>query len=179
MLESGVKYEKVAATPDEGQMGSTRQYQRDEIAAIFNVPQHMVGTADTGRQTTEQHSLEFIMYCLRPWLTAIEQEFSRKLFSDSDTVCPKFDTRMLIYPDSESRSKFYASGRQWGYLTANQIAELEDMNPTLDASGDTYMVQANMVNMKAMLLRFEAANEADAARKRAGPAGRACRWSRR
>jgi phage portal protein BeeE len=152
VLEAGVKYEKIAATPDEGQMGNTRQYQRDEIAAIFNVPQHMVGTADTGRQTTEQHSLEFIMYCLRPWLTAIEQEFSRKLFSDSDTVCPKFDTRMLIYPDSESRSKFYASGRQWGYLTANQIAELEDMNPTPDASGDTYMVQANMVNMKAMLL---------------------------
>lgn len=156
VLEAGVKYEKIAATPDEGQMGNTRKYQREEIASIFNVPTHMVGEQTSGKTTTEQNSLEFIIYCLRPWLTAIEQEIDRKLFPrmgrTAGNFIPKFDTRTLVYPDAESRSKLYSAGRQWGFLTANDIRHLEDMNPTEDASGDTYMVQANMVNMKAMLL---------------------------
>lgn len=155
VLESGVTYTKIAATPDEGQMGSTRKYQREEIAAIFNVPLHMVGEADTGRATTEQHSLEFIMYCLKPWIIAIEQEFERKMFPsigrNAGAYSPKFDTRALIYPDAESRSKYYSSGRQWGILTANDIRQEEDLNP-VGPEGDTLMVQANMVNMKSMLL---------------------------
>jgi HK97 family phage portal protein len=154
VLESGVTYSKIAATPDEGQMGATRKYQREEIAAVFSVPLHMVGEPDTGKATTEQQSLEFIMYSLKPWITAIEQEYERKLFPDlgrtAGAYFPKFDTRALIYPDAESRSKFYASGRQFGYLTSNHILDLEDMNP-VGPEGDELMVQSNMMNLKRIM----------------------------
>lgn len=151
VLEQGVKYTKIAATPNEGQMLETRNYQRAELCAIFQVPLHMVAAAEKGsggKSNVEQNSIEFVLYCLNPWLVAWQQEMERKLFPkmgrSANKFFPHFDKRMLLYPDSESRAKFYQAGRQWGFLSANDVRELEDMNPVTDGSGDLYMVQVNM-----------------------------------
>jgi len=151
VLEQGVKFEKIASTPDEGQMNATRQYQRTEICAVFGVPVHMVAASDkggSGKSNVEQNSIEFVLYCLHPWLHALEQEFARKLFPKVGRTANKFfahfDTRRLMYPDAESRAKFYASGKQWGYLNTNDVRELEDMNPLTDGTGDTYWAPVNM-----------------------------------
>lgn len=156
VLESGVDFTKIAATPEEGQMLGTRQYERAEICAIFNVPLHMVAANEkAGKSNVEQSSIEFVLYCLQPWIVTYQQEIERKLFPKmgrtANKFFPKFDTRTLLYPDSESRSKFYASGRQWGYLTKNDIRELEDLNPVEDGTGDIFTIQVNMVNDRALL----------------------------
>lgn len=156
VLEQGVKYEKIAATPEEGQMLGTRQYERSEICAVFNVPLHMVAASEkSGKSNVEQSSIEFVQFCLKPWLIAYEQEFGRKLFPkmgrSANKYFPHFDKRQLLYPDAESRSKFYASGKQWGYLNTNDIHELEDMNPVTDGTGEIYMVQVNMQNAVALV----------------------------
>lgn len=149
VMEPGVKYTKIASTPEEGQMLESRSYQRQEIAAIFGVPLHML-TQEKGQGKTnvEQNSIEFVQYCLTPWVEALQQEFKRKLFPTMGRTAgaffPKFDKRHLMYPDADSRAKFYASGKQWGYLNTNDIRDLEDMNPVEDDSGDQFMVQVNM-----------------------------------
>jgi phage portal protein BeeE len=131
-------------------MTATRQYQRSEICAVFGVPLHMVAAQEKGggKSNVEQQSIEFVLFCLGPWLTALEQEFGRKLFSKVGRSANKyfahFDTRRLLYPDADSRAKFYASGKQWGYLNTNDIRELEDMNPIEDGSGDIYWAPVNM-----------------------------------
>ena len=155
VLEQGIEFQKIAATPEEGQMLGTRQYQRSEICAVFNVPQHMVAAAEKqGKSNVEQNSIEFVLYCLTPWITAFEKEFGRKLFPKmgrtANRYFAKFDKRHLLYPDADSRAKFYASGRQWGYLTKNDIRELEDMNPDESPAGDVYTVQVNMQSDKAL-----------------------------
>jgi HK97 family phage portal protein len=145
VLEQGVKFEKMASTPEEGQMNATRQYQRTEICAVFGVPVHMVAASDkgAGKSNVEQQSIEFVQYCLGPWLNALEQEFKRKLFvGRSANYFAKFDVRKLLYPDADSRAKFYASGKQWGYLNSNDIRELEDLNPI--ENGDLYWAPVNM-----------------------------------
>jgi hypothetical protein len=85
---------------------------------------------------------------LNPWLHSLEQEFARKLFPKVGRTANKFfahfDVRKLMYPDADSRAKFYASGKQWGYLNSNDIRELEDMNPITDGSGDLYWAPVNM-----------------------------------
>ena len=156
VLEQGIKFQKIAATPEEGQMLQTRQQQRAEICSIFNVPLHMVsGNEKAGKSNIEQSSIEFVMYCLQPWIVAWEQELKRKLFPKMGRTANMhgayFDTRRLLYPDAASRATFYGSGRQWGYLTKNDICELEGMNPVEDGTGDTYMVQVNMMNDKGLL----------------------------
>jgi HK97 family phage portal protein len=150
ILEAGVKFEKIASTPDEGQMNATRQYQRSEICAVFGVPLHMVAANEKGggKSNVEQQSIEFVLYCLNPWLTALEQEMGRKLFPKmgrtANKYFAKFDTRKLMYPDADSRAKFYSAGKQWGFLNTNDVRELEDMNPVTDGSGDIYWAPVNM-----------------------------------
>jgi HK97 family phage portal protein len=150
VLEKGVEFAKIASTPDEGQMNATRQYQRTEIAAVFGVPLHMVAANDKGggKSNVEQQSIEFVLYCLNPWLNALEQEFARKIFPkvgrSAGKYFAKFDVRRLLYPSADSRAKFYASGKQWGYLSSNDIRELEDMNPIDDGGGDLYWAPVNM-----------------------------------
>lgn len=150
VLEQGVKYEKIAATPEEGQMLETRKYEREEICAIFGVPAHMVCAQEKGgKSNVEQSSIEFVLYCLHPWLNRIEQELERKLFSDmgrsAGKYFAKFDTRKLMYPDAAARSTFYSQGKQWGFLNTNMILELEDMNPIENAKvGETFWQPINM-----------------------------------
>lgn len=149
ILEQGIKYTKIASTPNEGQLLETRKYQREETCAIFGVPQHMVAASDkSGKSNVEQSSIEFVLYCLHPWLVRIEKEFGRKLFSkvgrSANKFFAKFDTRRLLYPDAESRAKFYAAGRQWGFLNADDVMELEDMNPIGGPAGQTYWMPINM-----------------------------------
>jgi phage portal protein BeeE len=151
ILEQGIKYTKIASTPNEGQLLETRRYQREEIAAIFGVPQHMVAANDKmGKSNVEQSSIEFVLYCLNPWLVRIEKEFQRKLFPkvgrNANKFFPKFDTRRLMYPDAAARGDFYAKGRQWGFLNADDIRELEDMNPVGGPAGTTYWMPTNMKN---------------------------------
>lgn len=150
LLEAGVKYTKIGATPEEGQYLQTRQYVRQEIATIFQVPGHMVGETDKGKNTTEQAGIEFVLYCLGPWLTSWEQELKRKLMPKLGPTVGKyfvkFDTRRLLYPDAESRSKFYATGRQWGFLNGDDIRELEDMDPIGGKAGSSYWMPANMID---------------------------------
>jgi HK97 family phage portal protein len=150
VLEQGVKYEKIAATPEEGQMLQTRKYEREEICAIFGVPAHMVAASDkSGKSNVEQSSIEFVLYCLHPWLNRIEQELARKLFPTMGRTAGKFfvkfDTRKLMYPDASARSAFYAQGKQWGFLNTNMILELEDMNPVDNPKvGETFWQPINM-----------------------------------
>ena len=149
VLEEGVKFEKIAATPAEGQMLATRQYERSDICAVFNVPLHMVAANEKGgKSNVEQSSIEFVLYCLHPWQVACEMEFDRKCFPrrgrTANRFFPHFDTRRLRMPDASSRAQFYSSGRQWGYLNADDIRELEDMNPIGGKEGKTYWQPTNM-----------------------------------
>lgn len=151
VLEQGIKYTKIAATPEEAQYLESRKFQRNEIAAVFGVPAHMVGDLEkSARSNVEQSSIEFVLYCLNPWLAIWENELKWKLFPTTGRAAgkyfPKFDTRRLMYPDAESRSKLYAAGKQWGFLSTNDIRELEDLNPVEDGSGDTYWMPVNMQN---------------------------------
>lgn len=149
ILDPGYKYEKLAATPEEGQFLETRKYQRAEIASIFNVPPHMVGDLEkSARSNIEQSAIEFVLFTLNPWLTTFEAEYKRKLFPkqgrSANRYFPMHDTRRLLYPDADSRAKFYQAGKQWGFLNTNDIREMENLNPVEDGSGEVYWMPFNM-----------------------------------
>jgi HK97 family phage portal protein len=148
ILEQGVDYKPIGSDPEKSQLLATREYQRKSIAAIFNVPPHMIGEGESSKSTTEQTAIEFLTFCLTSWINPLEEEFKVKLFPIDDPkqaafFC-KFDTHSLRYPNSDSRAKFYDSGKQWGWLNTNDIHELEDMNPVEDESGEVYYIGVNM-----------------------------------
>jgi HK97 family phage portal protein len=151
LLENGLTFTKIASTMEEAQNIETRKFQRVEIANVFNVPARLVdGDEHAARSTAEQSGIEFLNFCINPWLNKFEHELKRKLFPkmgrSSGKFFPKFDTRQLLYPDAASRSTFYGSGKQWGYLTTNDIRELEGLNPIDGAAGDMLWRPVNVTD---------------------------------
>jgi HK97 family phage portal protein len=155
VLEEGVKFEKIAATPEEGQLLDTRKFQRQELAAMFGVPLFLLGEVEkSGKSNVEQTALSFLTFGLNPWIVKFEEAFTTKLFPLKGGKRPAYfvaaDTRKLTYPDADSRAKLYAAGRQWGFLNGDDIRAMEDMNPITDGSGKVYwapVIQQNAANL--------------------------------
>ena len=151
ILEEGMHYSPISISPNEAQFLETRKFQVDEIARIFHVPPHMIG--DLERSTfsnIEQQSLEFVKYTLNPWVCRWEQALTRSLLSPKEKreYSIKFNVDGLLRGDYQSRMNGYAVGRQNGWMSANDIRELEHMEKIPgEEGGDLYLVNGNMIKM--------------------------------
>lgn len=149
VLEEGMTFQQLSIPPDQAQFLETRKFQIDEIARIFRVPPHMVGDLEKSTfSNIEQQSLEFVKYTLNPWCVRWEQAMNQQLVlpSERSQVFTKFNVDGLLRGDYQSRMNGYAIGRQNGWLSANDIRELEDMNHiSAEQGGDTYLVNGNML----------------------------------
>ena len=151
ILEEGMHYSPISISPNEAQFLETRKFQVDEIARIFHVPPHMIG--DLERSTfsnIEQQSLEFVKYTLNPWVCRWEQALTRSLLSPKEKreYCIKFNVDGLLRGDYQSRMNGYAVGRQNGWMSANDIRKLENMDKVSEEQGgDLYLVNGNMIKM--------------------------------
>ena len=152
VLEEGLKYTPISISPNEAQFLETRKFQIDEIARIFRVPPHMVGDLEKSSfSNIEQQSLEFVKYTLDPWVARWEQAISRTLFSKTEkaTYFVKFNVDGLLRGDYQSRMNGYATARQNGWMSANDIRELENLDriPS-EEGGDLYLINGNMLQLK-------------------------------
>lgn len=149
VLEEGMKYTPISISPEQAQFLETRKFQIDEIARIFRVPPHMVGDLEKSSfSNIEQQSLEFVKYTLDPWVIRWEQSLSRVLLNEDEKrkYFFKFNLEGLLRGDYESRMSGYAVARQNGWMSANDIRELENMDkiPAEDG-GDLYLINGNML----------------------------------
>jgi len=90
----------------------------------------------------EAQGIEFVTHCIRPWLVRWEQECNRKLLANAPGYFCEHVVDGLLRGDTASRYSAYAVGRQWGWLSTNEIRRRENMNP-IDG-GDEYLVPMNM-----------------------------------
>ena len=133
----------------QAQFLETRKFQINEIARIFRVPPHMVGDLEKSSfSNIEQQSLEFVKYTLDPWVVRWEQSLSRALFTPEEKkrYFFKFNVEGLLRGDYQSRMNGYATARQNGWMSANDIRELENLDriPAEDG-GDLYLINGNML----------------------------------
>ena len=152
VLEEGMKYTPISISPNEAQFLETRKFQINEIARIFRVPPHMVGDLEKSSfSNIEQQSLEFVKYTLDPWVIRWEQSLSRALFTEDEkhTYFFKFNVEGLLRGDYQSRMNGYATARQNGWMSANDIRELEDLDRIpAEEGGDLYLVNGNMLPLE-------------------------------
>jgi len=151
VLEEGMKFQSIGIPPEQAQFIATRKFQINEIARIFRIPPHMIGDLEKSSfSNIEQQSLEFVMYTLDPWVTRWEQAIQRVLFSENEKkqYFVKFNVNGLLRGDYQSRMQGYAVGRQNGFLSTNDIRDLENMNRIpAEEGGDLYLVNGNMVKI--------------------------------
>lgn len=151
VLEEGMKYTPISISPNEAQFLETRKFQIDEIARIFRVPPHMVGDLEKSSfSNIEQQSLEFVKYTLEPWIVRWEQSINRALLSESEKAAyfVKFNVDGLLRGDYQSRMNGYATARQNGWMSANDIRELENLDRIpAELGGDLYLINGNMTKL--------------------------------
>ena len=152
VLEEGMKYQPIGISPEQAQFLETRKFQINEIARIFRVPPHMIGDLEKSSfSNIEQQSLEFVKYTLDPWVIRWEQAISRALLrpDEKKLFFAKFNVDGLLRGDYVSRMNGYATARQNGWMSANDIRELENLDRIPgELGGDLYLINGNMTKLQ-------------------------------
>jgi HK97 family phage portal protein len=147
ILEEGMKWNPISINPADAQLLESKNFQIEDICRIFRVPQHLVNKLDRSTNNNIEHqSLEFVMYTMLPYWKRAESNMNIQLLSPEDRaegyyLEHKIDG--LLRGDAVSRAQAYAHGRQWGWLSVNDIRKLENM-PQI-GNGDVYLQPSNMI----------------------------------
>jgi len=146
LLGNDAKYTRIGIPPNDAQFLETRQFQANDIAMWFGVPPHKIGILDRSTNNNIAHQdLEYYINTLRPVYRVWEQEARMKLIPRLERkiqfVEHLQDSRYVA--DLDTRYRAYATGRNGGWLSINDIRILENMNPV--PGGDIYVVQGAMV----------------------------------
>ena len=147
ILEEGMKVNTISVPPEEAQFLETRKFQVTEIARAFGVPPHLIGDMERATFSNIEHQyMEFLQFSLGPWLKQIEQTIHAQLMRPLErrTYFVEHVRDAILQADTATRYQAYAVGRQWGWLSVNDIRSMENMNPVDD--GDQYLVPMNMVD---------------------------------
>ena len=149
ILENGAQWHPMGISPQDAEFINTRKFETSEIARIFGVPPHLVGDVERSTswgQGIEQQNIGFVQYSLLPWMTRLERVATRILLRHGavadDGLFVRWDPTALLRGDQKARYDAYAVGKQWGWLSTNDIRALEDISPI--AGGDAYLEPENM-----------------------------------
>lgn len=140
-------WEQIGVSPQDAEFLAQRKFAVEEICRWFGVPPQMVGVQD--KQTLnnyEQAGLQFLTLAVLPWVVKFEQEANRKLLTQRSArgrPYLKINTAAIVRANIEAQSRAFAMGRQWGWLSVNDIRRLIDMEP-IGPEGDVYLQPMNM-----------------------------------
>ncbi len=153
VLEEGMKYHEIGIPPEDAQFIETRKFELNEICRIYRMPPHMVGDLEKATfSNIEQQSLNYVIYTMRPWLVRWEQAMQTQLLNEIEMAqgyYPRFNVDGLLRGDFNTRMQGYATGRQNGWYSANDIREKEEMNPIpAEQGGDDYLVNGALMSVK-------------------------------
>ena len=146
ILEEGMKFSATGVTPEQAQALETQKFSVDDTARILNLPPHKLASLDRATFSNIEHQgLDYLTTTLHYWFRKWEQECNYKLFLPGER--PRYFVRFLIESflrgDIKTRYEAYSKGRQWGWLSINDVRRLEDMN-SIGEKGDDYLEPMNM-----------------------------------
>lgn len=152
ILEQGAEYKTIGIAPEHAQFLETRRFQKEEIATMFRVPLHMINSMEkntTWGSGIESINIGFVTYSLVPWFIRWQEAISTQIISDVERsqYFSEFVVNALMRGDAKTRAEFYRTMREIGVLSANDVRELESMNPVPD--GDIYHIPMNWVELGA------------------------------
>jgi len=146
LAEGGAKVKELTIKPADAQLIENKKFQTEDIARIFRVPLHLIQNLDRATNNNIEHqSLEFVMYTMLPWFKRWEENINMQLLTRVERKAGyyfEFKIDSLLRGDAKSRAEAYATGRQWGWLSVNDIRRLENMNSI--PNGDIYLQPLNM-----------------------------------
>ena len=148
---SNAKYTPDITDPEKAQALESRQFSVVEVARWMNLPPHML--RDLTRATysnIEEQEIELVVYSFMPLATQIENAMNIAFFDDEERreYYVNFELKGLLRGDIKARTEFYTAMVDRGIFNADNVLELEDMNPQPDGLGQIYLVPLNMIDKR-------------------------------
>jgi HK97 family phage portal protein len=148
ILEEGMDATAITMTSTDAQWLESRKDNRLEIYMHFGVPPSLAG--DTEKQTSFGTGVEaqvtgFRVFTMEDRFTAFEDAVNRDLLSDAkdQDMFARFNRNAFVRGDIKTRYEAYKVGRQWGWLSPDDVLSAEDMNPRPDGKGGDYAEPPN------------------------------------
>ena len=130
VMGAGLRYERISVAPDEAQFLDQQRFTVEQIARIYGVFPEMIGGATSGSSVTyanrEQRAADFLTFGLMPYLIALEDGLSG-LVPGPNRV--KFNVDGVLRSDLKTRYEAHAIGIDSGFLTVDEVRQLEDRPP--------------------------------------------------
>ena len=148
VMHGGLDWQAIGMSNEDSQFLETRNFQVEDIARIFRVPSILINHPEKTSTfaSAEQFFLSFVVHTIRPHLVRIEQSIHENIFTQNDRdlgYFAEFNINALLRGDMKSRNEAYRIGREWGWLSANDVRKLENMNPI--ENGDIYIQPMNFI----------------------------------
>lgn len=128
LLEYGIKYKQLSVNPVAAQLVQSETISLQDIARMLNIPPHMLAEMSHATFSNIEHQdIQFVKYSLRPIIKKIEVELRTKLFFSDErrNYKVKFSLEGLLRGDTAARSNYYHNAILDGYLTRNEVRDLE------------------------------------------------------
>lgn len=146
VLYGGAEIKSVPINHRDIQFLELRNFQVEEIARIYRVPLHMIGSLERATNNNIEHqAIEFVKYTLLPWVRKIEARISHSLLGplERGRFLVKFDLDGLMRGDSAARAAYIMALRNAGVLGGNECRESEGFSPRPECEG--VLVQGAMI----------------------------------
>lgn len=152
ILEDGAKYQNISLPPEDSQFLASRKFGVEEICRIFRVPPHLVQYLDKASYASiEEQGIDFATYTLGPWAERIQDAIAKDVLleSERDSYYAKFNLNSLQRGNYQNRMNGYATARSNGWMSMNDIRELEDFNPVpADKGGEDILINGSYVRVE-------------------------------
>ena len=145
IAESGLKISQIGMTNDDAQFLESQKFSVTDISRWFRVPQHMVGDMSAATFSNIEHqAIEFVVHTIRPWLVRMEQTIYRDLLNQAEkqNYFARHSVEGLLRGDTATRFEAYGKGINDGWLSRNEVREIEDLNRV--AGLDDYLLPMNL-----------------------------------
>jgi HK97 family phage portal protein len=150
ILPFGMDIKQVGVTPVDAQLLEGHKASQVEICTIFNVLPHLVGV-DAGKAATyasvEQFNIMNAVQSVLPMAIMWEQAIQRCLLRSSRYYA-KASLASLLRGDTASRFAAYHVAIGDGWMSQDDVRELEDMNPIPGGIGANYWRPVNWAPLK-------------------------------
>lgn len=159
VLDNGAEFHSVGVPQRDAQFLESRKWGVRQIASLLRVPPHKIGDLE-GNVTfasIDAQNIDAIQDSLRPWVVRIEQAVKRTIFppfvgarqpslDGRKRLYPQFNLNGLLRGDVKSRTAYYIAGRRNGWLSADDVREMEDMSEIGPGKGgDIYLQESTLV----------------------------------
>ena len=136
IMDNGLQWQSIGVSPEDSQLIESQKFSVVEIARCFRVPLNLIMDYErsTYSNVTEQNR-SFLIHTLQPWLTRIEQAMAKSLLTESEKEKYFIEhlTQGFLRADTKDRYERYKHGIDAGFLTVEEVRQLENMNAKPEA----------------------------------------------